>query len=261
MGMEILDGRNFSRDFLTDEESGMLVNQEAVRKMSLDDPVGTKFLVPGSGGQREMAVIGVVKDFHVYSLKQKIEPLMLYINPNYFYNIAIRIQPEDTQNTLAALENTWNSIFPDTLFEYDFLENSYERLYLSEEKIGQFLTIFSGLGIFVACLGLFGLTSYMTEQRYKEIGIRKVLGADISRIVLLLSQDFTKSVLYANLFAWPLAYYAASQWLKSYAYRIRISPWIFLAAGAAVLSIALLTVSFQAVKAALANPVDTLKYE
>jgi putative ABC transport system permease protein len=261
MGMEIVDGRNFSRDFLTDEESGMLVNQEAVRKMSLDDPVGTKFLVPDSGGQREMAVIGVVKDFHVYSLNQKIEPLMLYINPNYFYHIAVRIQSEDTQNTLAALENTWNSVFPDTLFEYDFLENSYERLYLSEEKIGQFLTIFSGLGIFVACLGLFGLTSYMTEQRYKEIGIRKVLGADISRIVLLLSQDFTKSVLYANLFAWPLAYYAASQWLKSYAYRIRISPWIFLAAGAAVLSIALLTVSFQAVKAALANPVDTLKYE
>ncbi len=259
MGMEIVDGRNFSRDFLTDEETGMLVNQEAVQKMGLDDPVGTKFLVPGSEGLKEKTIIGVVKDFNVYSLKQKIEPLMLYINPNYFYNIAVRIQPEDTQNTLAALESTWNSVLPDTLFEFDFLENSYERMYLSEEKIGQLLTLFSGLGIFVACLGLFGLTSYMTEQRHKEIGIRKVLGADISRIVLLLSQDFTKNVLYANLFAWPLAYYAASQWLKSYAYRMSISPWIFLAAGAAVLSIALLTVSFQAVKAALANPVDTLR--
>lgn len=261
MGMEIVEGRNFSRDFLTDEDSGMLLNQEAVRKMSLDDPVGTKFFVPGSGGPKEMAVIGVVKDFNVYSLKQKISPLMLYINPNYFYNIAVRIQPEDTQNTLAALESTWNSVVPDTLFEYDFLENSYDRLYLSEEKISQLLTLFSGLGIFVACLGLFGLTSFMTEQRHKEIGIRKVLGADISRIVLLLSQDFTKNVLYANLFAWPLAYYAASQWLKSYAYRMSISPLIFLAAGAAVLSIALLTVSFQVARAALANPVDTLRNE
>lgn len=261
MGMEIVDGRNFSRDYLTDEKSGMLLNQEAVRTMSLEEPVGTKFQVPGSGGPREMSVIGVVKDFHVYSLKKKIEPLMLYINPNYFYNIAVRIQPEDTQNTLAALETTWTSIFPESLFEYTFLENSYDRLYLSEEKIGQLLTLFSGLGIFVACLGLFGLTSYMTEQRHKEIGIRKVLGADISRIVLLLSQDFTKSVLYANLFAWPLAYYGASLWLKSYAYRMSISPWIFFAAGAIVLTIALLTVSFQAVKAALANPVDTLKYE
>lgn len=261
MGMEIVDGRNFSRDFLTDEESGMLVNQEAVRRMSLDNPVGTKFLVPGSGGLKEKTIIGVVKDFNVYSLKQKIEPLMLYINPNYFFNIAVRIQPEDTQNTLAALENTWNNVVPDTLFEYDFLENSYDRMYLSEEKISHLLTLFSGLGIFVACLGLFGLTSYMTEQRHKEIGIRKVLGADISRIVLLLSQDFTKNVLYANLFAWPLAYYAASQWLKSYAYRMSISPWIFLGAGAAVLSIALLTVSFQAARAALANPVDTLRNE
>ncbi|MCJ7579153.1 MAG: ABC transporter permease [Candidatus Aminicenantes bacterium] len=261
MGMKIVDGRNFSRDFLTDEGSGMLLNQEAVRNMRLDNPVGTKFLVPGSGGPREMAVVGIIKDFHVYSLKEKIEPLMLYINPNYFYNIAVRIQSGDTENTLAALESTWNSVFPGTQFEYDFLESSYNRLYLSEEKIGQLLTLFSGLGIFVACLGLFGLTSYMTEQRHKEIGIRKVLGADISKIVFLLSKDFTKSVLLANLFAWPIAYYAASLWLKSYAYRININPLIFLTAGAVVLTIALLTVSFQAIKAALANPVDTLKYE
>ena len=208
-----------------------------------------------------MSVIGVVKDFHVYSLKQRIEPLMLYINPDYFYNIAVKIQPGDTPNTLAGLENTWKSLFPDTLFEYDFLENSYDRLYISEAKIGQLLTLFSGLGIFVACLGLFGLTSFMTEQRHKEIGIRKVLGADVSKIVFLLSQDFTKSVLFANLVAWPLAYYAVSQWLRGYAYRIDIQFWTFLAAGALILFIALLTVSFQAIKAALANPVDTLKYE
>jgi len=261
MGMEIVEGRNFSRDFLTDERSAMLLNQEAVKKLNLNDPLGLKFIVPGSGGMREMTIIGVVRDFHVYSLKKKIEPLMLYINPDYFYNIAMRIRPEDTQNTLASLEKTWKSIFPNTSFDYDFLENSYNRLYISEEKVGQLLTLFSSLAIFVACLGLFGLASYMAEQRYKEIGIRKVLGADVSRIVFLLSKDFTKSVLIANLVAWPVAYYILYKWLQNYAYRIDIGFWIFLAAGLVVLSIALITVSYQAIKAALANPVDTLRYE
>ena len=261
MGMEIVEGRNFSRDFLTDERSAMLLNQEAVKKLSLSNPLGVKFIVPGSGGMREMTVIGVVKDFHVYSLRKKIEPLMLYINPDYFYNIAMRIRPEDTQSTLASLEKTWKSIFPNTSFDYDFLENSYNRLYISEEKVGQLLTLFSSLAIFVACLGLFGLASYMVEQRYKEIGIRKVLGADVSRIVFLLSKDFTKSVLIANLVAWPVAYYILYKWLQNYAYRIGIGFWMFLASGAFVLSIALITVSYQAIKAALANPVDTLRYE
>jgi putative ABC transport system permease protein len=239
----------------------MLLNQEALKKLNLSDPLGVKFIVPGSGGMREMTIIGVVRDFHVYSLKKKIEPLMLYINPDYFYNIAMRIRPEDTQNTLASLEKTWKSIFPNTSFDYDFLENSYNRLYISEEKVGQLLTLFSSLAIFVACLGLFGLASYMVEQRYKEIGIRKVLGADVSRIVFLLSKDFTKSVLIANLVAWPVAYYILYKWLQNYAYRIGIGFWMFLASGAFVLSIALITVSYQAIKAALANPVDTLRHE
>lgn len=143
MGMEIVEGRNFSRDYLTDERSAMLLNQEAVKKLNLSDPVGEKFIVPGSGGKREMTVIGVVRDFHVYSLKQKIEALMLYINPDYFYTIALRVRPENIQGTLAGLEKMWKSIFPDTLFEYDFLENAYDRLYISEEKIGQLLTLFS----------------------------------------------------------------------------------------------------------------------
>jgi len=261
MGMEVVEGRNFSRDIPSDEGYGMLLNQEAVKQLSLSDPIGEKFVVPGSGGRREMTVVGVVKDFHVYSLKKKIEPLMLYINPDYFYNIVTQIRPDETQNTLAGLEKTWKIIFPDTLFEYDFLENAYNRLYISEEKIGQLLTLFSGLAIFVACMGLFGLASYMAEQRYKEIGIRKVLGADASRIVFLLSKDFTKSVLIANLVAWPIAYFIVFKWLQNYAYRIDIGFWMFLAAGLVVLSIALFTVSYQAIKAARANPVDTLRYE
>lgn len=261
MGMEIVEGRNFSRDIPSDEGYGMLLNREAIKQLNLSDPIGEKFVVPGSGGRREMTVVGVVKDFHVYSLKKKIEPLMLYINPDYFYNIVMQIRPDETQNTLAGLEKTWKSIFPDTLFEYDFLKNAYNRLYISEEKIGQLLTLFSGLAIFVACMGLFGLASYMAEQRHKEIGIRKVLGADVSRIVFLLSKDFTKSVLIANLIAWPIAYFIVFKWLQNYAYRTDIGFWTFLAAGLVVLSIALFTVSYQAIKAARANPVDTLRYE
>ena len=261
MGIEIVEGRNFSSSIVADERSGMLLNEEAVKEFNLSDPVGEKFQVPGSGGIRERTVLGVVKDFNVYSLKQKIEPLMLYINPDYFYTIAVRIRPENTQRTIAYLEKTWKNIFPDSPFNYTFLENSYDRLYVSEEKVSQLLTLFSCLVIFVACLGLFGLASFMAEQRHKEIGIRKVLGADVPRLVLFLSKDFIKNVLIANLLSWPLAYYAMNRWLQNYAYRINIGIWPFLAAGIGVLFIALLTVSYQAIKAALANPVDSLRYE
>jgi len=261
MGIEIVEGRNFSRGMITDERSGILLNEEAVKEFNLSDPVGEKFQVPGSGGIREMTVLGVVKDFNVYSLKQKIEPLMLYINPDYFYTIAVRIRPENNQRTIAYLEKTWKNIFPDSPFNYTFLEDSYGRLYVSEEKVSQLLTLFSCLAIFVACLGLFGLASFMAEQRHKEIGIRKVLGADVPKIVLFFSKDFIKNVLIANLLSWPLAYYAMNRWLQNYAYRINIGIWPFLAAGTGVLLIALLTVSYQAVKAALANPVDSLRYE
>jgi len=261
MGMEIIQGRNFSEEILTDGERGMLLNQEAVRQMNLAEPLGEKFIVPGRGGQREMTVIGVVKDFHVYTLKKKIEPLMLYIHPDYFYTVAVRIRPEDTQGTLAFLEKTWKDIFPDSSFHYTFLEDAYHSLYTSEEKISQLLSLFSGLAVFVACLGLFGLASYMTEQRHKEIGIRKVLGAGVSGLVGLLSKDFTKSVLIANVFAWPVAYYARNRWLQNYAYRINLGVWMFVGAGLLVLAIALLTVSFQSIKAALANPVESLRYE
>lgn len=261
MGMELVQGRNFSREILTDEENGMLLNEEAVRQLNLAEPLGEKFDVPGRGGLKEMTVIGVVKDFHVYTLKEKIEPLMLYIQPDYFYTVAVRIHPEGTQGTLGFLENTWKQIFPDSSFNYTFLEDAYHSLYTSEEKVSQLLSLFSGLAVFVACLGLLGLASYMAEQRHKEIGIRKVLGADISSIVGLLSKDFTKSVLIANVFAWPVAYYAMNRWLQNYAYRINLGVWMFVGAGLLVLAIALLTVSFQSVKAALADPVESLRYE
>ena len=261
LGMVVVEGRNFSRDFALDERFAMLLNEEAVKQFNLSDPVGEKFQVPGSGGMREMTVIGVIRDFHVYSLKQKIEPLMLYINPDNFYTIAVRIRPENTKRTVAYLEETWKSILPDSQFNATFLEDAYDRLYISEEKISKLLALFSGLAIFVACLGLFGLASFMTEQRTKEIGIRKILGAEVPQIVFFLSKDLTKNVLVANLIAWPVAYYALHKWLQNYAYRINIGIWLFLAVGIAVFSIALLTVSYQSIKAALANPVESLRYE
>ncbi|HHF51692.1 MAG TPA: FtsX-like permease family protein, partial [Candidatus Aminicenantes bacterium] len=261
LGMEVIRGRNFAREISLDEKKGMILNEAAVKAMGLENPLEERFSVPGRGGTREMAVIGVVKDFHLYSFKQKIEPLMLYINPDYFYTVAVRIRPENTQNTLAFLEKTWGQVFPESRFSYTFLEDSYHSLYVSEEKVGQMLTLFSGLAVFVACLGLFGLASYMAEQRYKEIGIRKALGADVSSIVSLLSKDFTKSVLIANAIAWPAAYFAMNKWLQNYAYRIHLGIWMFVAAGLVVLAVALMTVSYQAIRAALSDPVDSLRYE
>lgn len=261
MGMKIVQGRNFSKEISSDERNGMILNQSAVKELGLTNPLEEKFAVPGKGGMKDMTVIGVVKDFHVYSFRQKIEPLMLYINPDYFYTVAVRIRPEDTPNTLAFLEKTWKDIFPESRLSYTFLEDSYHRLYVSEEKISRMLTLFSGLAVFVACLGLFGLASYMAERRHKEIGIRKVLGADVSSLVSLLSKDFTKSVLLANALAWPVAYFVMNRWLQNYAYRIHLKFWMFLSAGLLVLVIALMTVSYQAVKAALSDPVDSLRYE
>jgi putative ABC transport system permease protein len=239
----------------------MILNQAAVREFGLDNPLEEKFSVPGKGGMKDMTVVGVVKDFHVYSFKQKIEPLMLYINPDYFYTVAVRIRPENTKNTLAFLEKTWKDIFPVSRFSYTFLEDSYHSLYVSEEKVSQMLILFSGLAVFVACLGLFGLASYMAEQRHKEIGIRKVLGAEVSSLVSLLSKDFTKSVLFANAIAWPVAYFVMKKWLQNYAYRTHLNIWMFTVAGLVVLVIALMTVSYQAVKAALSDPVNSLRYE
>ena len=261
MGMEILQGRDFSRKISSDENKAMILNQAAVREFGLDNPLEEKFSVPGKGGLKDMTVVGVVKDFHVYSFKQKIEPLMLYINPDYFYTVAVRIRPENTKNTLAFLEKTWEDIFPVSRFSYTFLEDSYHSLYVSEEKVSQMLILFSGLAVFVACLGLFGLASYMAEQRHKEIGIRKVLGAEVSSLVSLLSKDFTKSVLLANAIAWPVAYFVMKKWLQNYAYRTHLNIWMFAVAGLVVLLIALMTVSYQAVKAALSDPVNSLRYE
>ena len=261
MDLDILQGRNFSRTVSTDEKRAVLINQEAAEQLELSEPVGEKLIIPVEGEAVEVAVVGVVRDFHIQSLREKIAPLLLYINPNNFYYVAVRFQPDKRGSTLAAVENVWNAVLPDVPCSYYYLEDQYRSLYRSEEKIGQLLTVFSFLAIFVSCLGLYGLVSFMTTRRTKEIGIRKVLGASVPKVVLLFTRNFMRWILVSNVMAWIGSYFFMSRWLQNYAYRIPIRVWIFVPAGVLTLVVALLTVSYQAVRAALANPVESLKYE
>ena len=257
--IELAAGRDFSKDFITDAKEAYILNEAAVRKTGWDSPIGKKFSAITRND--EGSVIGVVKDFHFKSLHKKIEPLVLYIKPESFNYLSVRIRPSNISGTLDFIKERWNEFSPNRPFEYFFFDEYFDRLYKAEEKLGKIFGSFSLLAIFIACLGLFGLASFATEQRTKEIGIRKVLGASISGIVLLLSKDFTKLVIVSNLIAWPIAYWAMSRWLQDFAYRINIGLGTFLLAGAIALVIALLTVSLQAIKAALANPVEALRYE
>jgi putative ABC transport system permease protein len=262
LGIELATGRNFSKDFATDEKKGFLFNESAVKELGWESPeaaIGKQ--IEWDGWLKGNTIIGVVKDFHFLSLRHKIGPVAMRIYPEYFNCISVKIRPDNIPATLAFLETIWRKFAPSYPFEYFFLDDHFEKLYKAEHKLGKIFGFFSLLAIFIACLGLFGLASFATEQRTKEIGIRKILGASISGIVLLLSKEFTKLVIVSNLVAWPVAYWAMNRWLQDFAYRIHIGVGTFLLAGVLALVIALLTVSFQAVKAALANPVEALRYE
>ncbi|MCK4416897.1 MAG: ABC transporter permease, partial [Candidatus Latescibacteria bacterium] len=244
----------------SDEAEAYILNEAIVRELGWDaaSAIGKEFRVGGRGKGR---VIGVVRDFHFQSLHQKIEPLVLRIEPEWFSMVAIKISPGDISGTLDFMKQKWEMVSPAYPFIYHFLDTDFDRLYKADERLSRILGYFTLLAIVIACLGLFGLTSFATEQRTKEIGIRKILGASISGIVLLLSKEFTKLVIVSNLIAWPVAYWAMNRWLQDFAYRIHIGVGTFLLAGVLALVIALLTVSFQAIKAALANPVEALRYE
>jgi putative ABC transport system permease protein len=212
-----------------------------------------------TGSQKQ--IIGVTKDFHYRSLHFAVEPLVVEIVPTAFQTISLTVDTENLDETMSFVEQTWRRIFPGKPFEYFFLDGFFQQLYRSEQQVGRLFTALTILGIFIACLGLFGLASFMCQQRTKEIGIRKVLGATVTGIIHLVSKEFLILVALANVIAWPVAYYAMSKWLQNFAYRIQIGWGTFILAGILALSIALITVSSQAVKAALTNPVDTLRYE
>jgi putative ABC transport system permease protein len=258
--IELATGRDFSAVFGTDSTEAFLLNETAVRTLGWSDPIGREIRLPLNN--RSGKVIGVVKDFHHGSFREAIEPTLIYIVPSFFYStVSVRISPDDLDGTLATLEETWMSHFPGRPFEYQFLDDRLIGQYDAEKQLRQIAGVGSLLTVFIACLGLFGLASHTAERRTKEIGIRKVLGATVSNLVLLLSKDFIRLVLVAFVMAIPVAWYAMNRWLEDFAYRIEIGPGIFLMAGVLALAIALLTVSYQAIKAAMTDPVKSLRYE
>lgn len=253
-------GRMFSREFMTDTTHAMILNEAAVKNFgyrSPQDAVGRDFNQWG----REGKIIGVMKDFHFKSLQQEIKPLSMRIEPNGCALISIKVSGDNLPGTISSIENKWNSLIPARPFSYFFLDEFFDKQYKSEQRFGKLFLNFAILAIIISCLGLLGLASYSTMQRTREIGIRKVLGATVANIVNLLSKDFLRLVLIAIVIASPVAYFSMNKWLKDFAYRIPISWWIFVIAAVAATLIAVLTVSFQAIKAAVSNPVISLRTE
>ncbi|MBK5277739.1 MAG: FtsX-like permease family protein, partial [Bacteroidia bacterium] len=208
-----------------------------------------------------MEVIGVLEDYHQMSLKEQVVPLVYRYFPDNANFISFKIESNDTQQILAKLQPVWDMHFPGNPMDYFFLDQFFNRQYESDKRFGEIFSMFTALAIFVACMGLFGLASFMTIQRTKEIGIRKALGSTSSEVVLLLSKGFVQLVLIANLIAWPLAWFIMSKWLQNFPYRIDINPVLFVIAGLAVVIIAFLSVGFQTMKAAQINPARTLRSE
>ena len=259
-GLKVLAGRAFSRDFATDSTQAMVINEKAVQLLGYSSPeeaIGVRFKQWGREGQ----VIGVVQDFHFRSLQEPIKPLSMRMESDRTNLLAVKAESKNIENTVEAIKKHWQTILPDQPYSYYFLDEFFDRQYRAEERFGKLFLNFSVLAIFIACLGLLGLASYSTIQRRREIGIRKIIGASVSGIVNLLSVEFLKLVGIAFLIATPVAWYAMDRWLEDFAYRIDISWWIFLSAGVSAMLIALITVGFHAIKAALRNPVMNLRTE
>jgi hypothetical protein len=258
MGLTIVQGRDFSRLNPTDSSDGFLVNEEAVREMGLKDPIG-KWV---SAWNKRGHIIGVIKDYHSRSLRDAIRPLLLDVKEyEYFGMILIKTKPGQTKEALASTAAVYKTIEPDLAFAWQFVDEEYQKMYNSEMITAKLSVLFAALAIGISCLGLLGLVLFAAEQRTKEIGIRKVLGASLNQILALFSVDFLKLVLLAFLIAGPLGWLAMRSWLGNFAYRVELSWWVFALAGLGVTFMALLTLSFQAVRTALANPVRALRSE
>lgn len=259
LGLKVLDGRFFSKEISTDT-TAVVLNEEAVKFMELKDPLGKRLILPGQNNP-PITIVGILRDFHYESLRQKIRPLAVFINKGGTQFLAVRIKPHKVSQSVHFIQGQYKKFVPDKPFEYFFLDDDFNNLYQSEQKTGQIFSAFSILAIFIACLGLLGLTAFTVERRIKEIGIRKVLGASVSKIIFLIAKEFLKWIIIANLIAWPIAYYFMNNWLENFAYRAGITLWSFIYSGVIALIIALLTVSSQIIKAAASNPVEALRYE
>lgn len=265
LGMKVVTGRDFSREFPSDTTFGALVNESMVKRMSWENPIGKKFVFSDGNPDtpdNERTVVGVVKDYHQNSLYDPIEPLMILMAPRNGF-VFVRTEEGDVRKSLAAIESAWKEIFPTYTFEYDFLDADFNSQYKADEKRSQIFTAFSGLTIVIACLGLLGLAAFTTEQRTKEIGVRKVIGASVQNLVVLISREFFLLVGIGMIVAFPLAWFFTNDWLQNFAYRIELKgEWpTFILSALLAFIITLMTVGFHVVRAASANPVKSLRDE
>jgi putative ABC transport system permease protein len=257
LGVQLLQGRFFSEAFASDAREAIVINKSTAQMLGWQDPIGKRLRI---GTLVDGRVIGVAEDFHYASLHHEVAPLAIFV-ADRVENVYIKLRPGNLPAMLADIESAWRQIAPDQPFDVTFLDAHLQTLYESDRRFSNLVYAFSGLATFIACIGLFGLATYTSRQRTREIGIRKVLGAGVSSVVVLLSKEYIALVILANFVAWPLAWYAMNRWLQGFAYRIDLGWMIFALAGGLALLIALATVSLQTLKAALANPVDSLRCE
>ena len=259
LGLEIIEGRGFSEKISTDKRQSFIVNETALKRMGQKSPVGKPFSLWGTKG----TLIGVVKDFHFSPLHNEIGPLLIFMNDSIYFYMIIKIKPasETLPETINYISSICTKHDPNFRFNYHFLDERFENNYRAEQRMSEIFKYFTFLAIFISCLGLFGLISFSVEQRKKEIGIRKVIGASTANIVILLIKEYIHLILLSNIIAWPLAFLAMNKWLHNFAYRTGISFWIFVGSAVSSIIIALLTVGYQAIKAAAANPINNIMYE
>jgi len=257
--LKLIDGRNFSKEIISDLGQTYIVNESMVKEMGWSNPIG-KELGFGSPTNPMGKIVGVIKDFHFSSLKNKIEPMLILYGTS-FKEISVKIEQGNIPGTIKNIKSAWEEIVADRPFEYSFLDEHFSKVYKTELQLSGVTNIAASLSIFIACLGILGLISIIIQQRVKEIGIRKVLGASVSNIIFLFSKGVLQLVFIALIIAFPISWWAMNSWLQDFAYRITIGWWVFAVAGIAALLLALFTISFQAIKAATANPVKNLRTE
>jgi putative ABC transport system permease protein len=244
-GMSLSQGRFYMPEYGSDSTTAVVINEKALAIMGIDDPIGKRL----SYGDTNYEIIGIVKDFHFKPVKTKIEPLVMIFDSGWH------------QYMIDNAKTVFQELNPSYPFEYNFLDQDFNNLYTSERYLSKLISIFTIMAVIISCLGLFGLSAFISERRTKEIGIRKVLGANVSTIVFMLSQDFTKWIIISNIIAWPLAYWLMDMWLDNFAYRVTLGWWVFILSGLLALIIAIATVGLQTIKVAITNPITALRYE
>ncbi len=256
--IELIQGRNFSKDFPSDEGEVVLINEAAAKALNWESPLGQR-LKQRSG--RNFEVIGLLKDFNFHSLHNNIKPLCLFLRSGINYYLSLKINTLNIPATLEFIKDRMKTFSGGYPIEYRFFDDVFDSAYRTEQKLGRLFVLCAVIAIFIACIGLFGLVAFIAEQRTKEIGIRKVMGATVSNIIQLLSLQFLKWILLANIIAWPIAYFAMHKWLENFAFRVNLGIGVFTSAALIALFITLITLSYQSIKSASANPVDSLRYE